>query len=167
MARSSHRQILVQTLFLKSFSCWIVIGSLAGCNAEVARPKAVRSAPPITATVADPTPGVVEIISVTAKRRPENIIFFEVAYKFTSGSPIKNYMLNLGFPGTSVAGHKPMDAWEVKPEGMIKTGMPVPDPAAKDYEVTFAEADSPDRGYTTISNKFTGEIDPAEEPISK
>ena len=154
-------------MFLKSFSCWIVIGSLAGCNAEVARPKAVRSAPPITATVADPTPGVVEIISVTAKRRPENIIFFEVAYKFTSGSPIKNYMLNLGFPGTSVAGHKPMDAWEVKPEGTIKTGLPVADIEAMSYEVTFSEADSPDRGYTIISNKFAGVIELAVESVSK
>ncbi len=167
MACRSHREILVQTVLLNSVSCWIVIGSLVGCNTEIAKPKSVASARNITVTLADPTPGVVEITSVKAQRRPENIVYFEVGYKFTSGSPVKNYMLNLGFPGTSIAGHKPMDAWEVKPEGIIKTGMPVPDPSAKDYEVTFAEADSPDRGYTTISNKFAGEIEPAVDSDPK
>ena len=76
-------------------------------------------------------------------------------------------MLNLGFPGTSIAGQKPMDSWEVKPEGTIKTGLPVADIEAMSYEVTFSEADSPDRGYTIISNKFAGVIELAVESVSK
>ena len=167
MARRSRWEILVQTSLLNSTCCWIAIGCLAGCRAEVAKPKAAVSKPAIKSTVADPTPGVVEITDVKARRLADNIVSFEVAYKFTSGSPIKNYMLKLGFPGTSVGGHKPMDAWEVKPEGTIKTGLPVPDPDASAFEVTFSEADSPDRGYTVISNKFTGVIEPAAESVSK
>ena len=167
MARRSPWEILVQTLFPNSVWCCIAIGYLAGCNAEIAKSKAAVSPPTITATAADPTPGVVELTSVRAQRKAENIVSFEVGYKFTSGSPIKNYMLNLGFPGTSIAGHKPMDSWELKPEGTIKTGLPVADAEAKSYEVTFSEADSPDRGYTVISNKFTGEIEPADESVTK
>ncbi len=167
MARRSPWEVFVKTLRLNWVSYLIVIGSLAGCHGEIPRPKVAASTAAITATVADAAPGVVEITSVKAQRRGENLVFFEVDYKFTSGSPIKNYMLHLGFPGTSIAGKKPMDAWEVKPEGTIKTGMPVTDSEANAYEVTFAEADSPDRGYTIISNKFTGEIEPAVESVSK
>ncbi len=141
--------------------CWIAAVCILGCSSE-ATPKAAAPAP-ITATVTDSAPGVVEIVSVKAQRQAENIIHFEVTYKFTSGAPIKNYMLNLAFPGTTTAGQKPMDAWEVKPEGTIKTGLPVADPEAKTYEVTFAEADSPDRGYKVISNKVTGEVEPAAD----
>ncbi len=137
----------------------IVIGCVAGCQAEAVKPTASAAPSVITATMADATPGVVEITGVKAERKSDDIVTFEVTYKFTSGSPVKHYMLNLTFPGTSVSGQKPMDAWEVKPEGVIKTGLPVADPAAKSYAITFAEADSPDRGYTVISNTFTGEIE--------
>ena len=167
MVRRSTWEIWVRSLLIDSVSCWIAITCLVGCNSEITKPKRAASTPAITATVADPTPGVVDITSVKAQWRADNTVLFEVAYKFTSGSPIKNYMLNLGFPGTSIAGKKPMDSWEVKPEGTIKTGMPVADQAANAYEVTFAEADSPARGYTIISNKFTGEIEPAAESVSK
>ena len=167
MACRSSREMLEQTSLLKLASCWVAIGLLAGCHAENSKPKIPTEKPAITATIADPTPGVVEITSAKAQRMGDNIVAFEITYKFTSGSPIKNYMLNLGFPGTTTAGHKPMDSWEVKPEGTIKTGMPVADPEAKAYEITFAEADSPDRGYRVISNKFTGEIEPAVDSDSK
>jgi hypothetical protein len=165
MVCRSSREMLVQTSLLNLALYWVAVCGLAGCHAETSKPKIVT--PAITATIVDPTPGAVEIMSAKAQWKGENIVAFEIAYRFTSGSPNKNYMLNLGFPGTSIAGHKPMDSWEVKPEGTIKTGMPVADPEAKAYEVTFAEADSPDRGYTVISNKFTGEIEPFVESASK
>lgn len=141
---------------------------IAGCSAgTTSSPDVSVSKPAITATVDVAAPGVVEIVSAKARRSAENIIHFEVAYKFTSGSPVKNYMLNLTFPGTSVSGQKPMDAWEVKPEGIIKTGLPVADPAAKSFEITFAEADSPDRGYTVISNMVSGEVEPVLASAAK
>ncbi len=167
MARPSHLIIVLLTPFIISVWYCMMIGFLAGCNAEIAKPKTATQTHAITATVTDPTPGVVEITSVKAQRNTENIVSFEVEYKFTSGKPIKNYMLNLGFPGTSIAGQKPMDSWEVKPEGTIKTGLPVADIEAMSYEVTFSEADSPDRGYTIISNKFAGVIELAVESVSK
>lgn len=141
--------------------CGILLLGIGGCSTELAKPAPPVSPPSITATVADMTPGVVEITGVKAERRADDIVSFEVTYKFTSGAPVKNYMLNLTFPDTAIAGQKPMDAWEVKPEGIIKTGLPVSDPAAKSYEITFAEADSPDRGYTVISNTYKGDLEPA------
>lgn len=137
---------------------------LCGCDSSPTTSAPVKKSQEITPQIVDTSPGVVELISAKAQRQPENIIQFEVTYKFTSGSPVKNYMLYLGFPGTNVAGHKPMDAWEVKPEGVIKTGMPVGDADAKTFELTISEADSPDRGYKVISNTLTGDIEPAPEP---
>lgn len=142
----------------------VLTTSLSGCDSSPTESISVKNSQEITPQVVDTSPGVVELISAKAQRQPDKIIRFEVAYKFTSGSPVKNYMLNLGFPGTTVAGNKPMDAWEVKPEGVIKTGMPVGDADAKTFELTFSEADSPDRGYKIISNTLTGDIEAAPEP---
>lgn len=132
-----------------------------GCDASSRKPAAQPKAPEITAREVDLTPGVVEFRSAKAVRTADNIVQIEVAYKFTAGSPVKTYMLDLEFPGTTVVGHKPMEGWEVKQEGVIKTGMPVADPEAKTFSVKFSEADSPDRGYKLISNVLTGDIETA------
>ena len=45
---------------------------------------------------------------------------FEVAYKFTKGVAGKYYMCELSFPEAKKQRVKPMEWWELKPEGVIK-----------------------------------------------
>jgi len=155
---------------MRSRCCWpIVLGLLAGCDGGGGMPPATTpaspkpSAPATTTRVENAPPGVVELTSATARldsQADTHFVRFEIAYKFTSGSPVKHYMVEIAFPGTTNHGVKPMDAWEVKPEGVIKTGIQVADDTVKEYSITFAEADSPDRGYKVISNTLTGVIEP-------
>jgi hypothetical protein len=147
----------------------LMFGLLAGCGGDAspsAAPSTESSTPTIAATAEAAPPGVVELTSAKAKFDADMIVRFEIAYKFTSGSPVKNYLCEITFPGTDDRGIKPMDPWEVKPEGVIKTGIQVSSAAVKEFSITFAEADSPDRGYKVISNTLTGTIkqDPLIEP---
>lgn len=130
------------------------------------KPTAPAETPAATTAVVttEPAPaGVVELISATGRLNDDNIVRFEVNYRFTSGSPTKHYMCEFTFPDTNNRGFKPLDAWEVKPEGVIKTGIQVSDASVKKYSITFSEADSPQQGYKVISNTLTGEIEPPPE----
>lgn len=142
---------------------WMVLCCCSyGCQeSPPAAPAAPVAAPSTTAVEVKSEPGKVELSKATAFIDDGNIVRFEVSYRFTAGSPVKNYMCEFTFPGTNERGMKPLDPWEVKPEGVIKTGIQVSDPAVKEFEVTFSEADSPQFGYTLISNTLKGEILPA------
>jgi hypothetical protein len=150
--------------FFRSWGLWLLVACLAaGCDRAPAPQSQAPATPVITAVATAAPPGVVELISATGRLNAENIVRFEVAYRFTSGSPTKNYMCEFAFPGTNDRGVKPLDAWEVKPEGVIQTGIQVSDESVKEYSITFSEADSPDRGYKVISNTLTGEVEPPAE----
>ncbi|MDZ4683546.1 MAG: hypothetical protein SH850_00560 [Planctomycetaceae bacterium] len=142
---------------------FLLLAGASGCTPSPTAPVPAETPAPAatTSTVIETAePGVVELTNATAKYGDDNIVRFEIAYKFTSGAPVKHYQCDILFPGTNNRGIKPMDAWEVKPEGVIKTGIEVADDTVRDFSITFAEADSPDRGYKVISNTLTGVIEP-------
>lgn len=144
---------------------------VAGCDSKPPAPAEVPtkpaaetpSKPTITAVVDPGPPGVVELIGAKAHLDQDGFVRFEVNYRFTSGSPTRHYMLDITFPDTKNRGVKPMQSWEVKPEGIIKTRIQVSDPPVKQYSMNFSEADSPQQGYKVISNTLTGEIEPLPE----
>lgn len=148
----------MRSLFVILLS-WTVAAGLIGCS-ESPSAKAAAEKTAITATVVDPTPGEVEITAAKATWQPGDIVQFEISYKFTKGAPTKHYMFDFKFPGSDAIGKRPMEGWEAKPEGSLKTGLPVTDKCIEKFEITFSEADSPDRGYTVISNTFAGTVEP-------
>lgn len=124
-------------------------GSVAGSKKDTAV-KTVDSGPI--------PPGVVELSSASAVLDDSQVVRFEINYRFTSGAPVKTYLSNVKFPGTDQAGIKPLESFELKPEGSFKMGIEVGDNKVESFEITFSEADSPDRGYTVISNTLTGAV---------
>lgn len=53
-----------------------------------------------------------------------------------------------------------MEAWELQTSGTIKGGIELQsfDPPVKAFEIAMGEAEVPQSGYETISNKLTGEV---------
>jgi hypothetical protein len=141
--------------------CFAVAALLPGCSPQAKSNPAGATA--ITATETKSEPGVVELSDPKVTRADDNLIKIEFQYKFTSGSPVKTYLLEMSFPGTNERGQKPMEGWELKQEGVIKTSVQVGDPeAVTKYSIVMSEADSPDRGYTRNSNELTGELEPLD-----
>ena len=133
--------------------------AIAGCSQQES--DSARSAGPTTTKTTDSgpiAPGVVELKSASAARDENNVIRFEVRYQFTSGSPVKTYLCNVTFPGTDQVGIRPLESFELKPEGTFKMGIEVGENKVDAFELTFSEADSPDRGYTVISNTLAGQV---------
>ena len=91
---------------------------------------------------------------------PPELLKFELKYKFVKGNPTKNYVCILNFPGTNNQGQKPMEAWQLQMSGTIKGGIELQslDPPVKSFEITMGEAEVPQSGYETISNKLIGEV---------
>ncbi|QDT56974.1 hypothetical protein Pan44_50370 [Caulifigura coniformis] len=145
--------------------CLTVAAYLPGCNPQAKSPP---SGPPaITATETKSEPGVVELSDPKVTPGDDNLIKIEFHYRFTSGSPVKTYLLEMSFPGTNERGQKAMEGWELKPEGVIKTAVQVGDPkAVTKYSIVMSEADSPDRGYTRNSNELTGELESLDSESS-
>ena len=113
-----------------------------------------------TAVVKDAVPGKIEISAVDLTML-EDSARFKVHYKFLEGSPSKYYMCTFEFPGTTKKGLKPLDAWEMKPEGVIVAGVELGPEKLTEFTVHLAEADSPDAGYRDNSNVFAGKIEHA------
>jgi hypothetical protein len=151
----------VNHLLLKLTWCVAATAVLPGCGART-NTSAAAAPPAITATEAKTEPGVVELSNPKATRAENNLINFEIHYKFTSGAPVKNYLLEISFPDTKNIGRKPMENWELKPEGVIKTSVELLEPTVSRFIVVMSEADSPDRGYTRNSNELTGELAPLD-----
>lgn len=113
------------------------------------------------ATVAAPAEkSEVELSNPKVTFEPPQLLKFELEYKFVKGAPTKNYMCDLSFPGTGNSGKKILEAWELKPSGVIKGGIELQslDPPAKKFEITLGEAEVPQSGYQTISNVLTGDV---------
>jgi hypothetical protein len=133
--------------------------AIAGCSPQES--SSARSAGPVITKTTDAgpiAPGVVELKSASATRDENNVIRFEVSYLFTSGSPVKTYLCNVTFPGSDQVGIRPLESFELKPEGTFKMGIEVGENKVDAFELTFSEADSPDRGYTVISNTLVGQV---------
>ena len=133
--------------------------AIAGCSPQES--SSARSAGPVITKTTDAgpiAPGVVALKSASATRDENNVIRFEVSYVFTSGSPVKTYLCNVTFPGSDQVGIRPLESFELKPEGTFKMGIEVGENKVDAFELTFSEADSPDRGYTVISNTLVGQV---------
>jgi hypothetical protein len=126
--------------------------AIAGCSQQESH--SARSAgPTITKTTdAGPiAPGGVELKSASAARDENNVIRFEVSYLFTSGSPVKTYLCNVTFPGSDQVGIRPLESFELKPEGTFKMGIEVGENKVDAFELTFSEADSAAKKQETSS----------------
>jgi hypothetical protein len=127
----------------------------AGCSPRSAAP------PPAVVQVTDPVstePGQIELFDPTVTLKEANTVYFEVRYRFTKGKPDKYYLCEIAFPGTSNHGAKPMDARELKSEGVIKDGIMLSKPPVQTFEIRVSEADSPQNGYKLISNVVSGPV---------
>lgn len=139
----------------------------AGCEDDPAKQRPNASAPssgaPTESTVVSTEPARVELQDAKAVLDDLGIIRFEIDYRFTSGKPRKHYVVEIRFPGTDYIGAKPINPGELDPEGTIKTGIEVGDRPVDTYEITLSEADSPQQGYTLISNTLTGTVKRGED----
>ncbi|MCI0701431.1 MAG: hypothetical protein L0241_10155 [Planctomycetia bacterium] len=103
-------------------------------------------------------PGEIELSDPQVTFTEPNQVRFEVRYRFTKGKPDKYYMCEVSFPGTMNHGAKPMESWELKSEGVIKDGITLSKPPVQTFEIRVSEADSPQKGYKTISNVVSGPV---------
>ena len=143
-------------LFVTCNGCGQDSTTAEGPDSATANDSSTTSEPSSTSVEA-PEPGVVELKQANAELN-DGIVQFEVAYAFTSGSPVKTYLCTVQFSDSEQAGIKPLEAFELHPEGSFRMGIEVGDNPVDEFEITFSEADSPDRGYTVISNTLTGQV---------
>lgn len=145
-------------------SCLAITALFPGCSRQA--DSRAAAAPTITATETKSEPGVVELGAAKATRGEDNLVKFEIPYKFTSGAPVKTYLLEISFPNTMNVGRRTIEGWELKSEGVISTRVELIEPTATTFVIVLSEADSPDRGYKRNSNELTGEVEtlPAKSP---
>jgi hypothetical protein len=126
-----------------------------GCSQRAAAPgtAAVQTTQPVSAE-----PGEIELSDPKVTFAGPNTVRFEVRYRFTKGKPEKYYLCEISFPGTPNHGAKPMESWELKPEGVIKDGIVLSKPPVQTFEIRVSEADSPQNGYKAISNVVRGPV---------
>ncbi len=102
----------------------------------------------------------VELSDAQVTVTPEGILKFKVYYTFVKGKPALNYVCVLALPGTTNQGEKPLQNWELKQSGSIQGTIELQslEPKTKEFVLTLGEAEVPQSGYQTISNKLTGEV---------
>ena len=131
--------------------------SVSGCVEVKTNIPPARNA----AVIVEYAPADVELGEPKSKFEPPDVVFVEIPYRFTSGHPVAHYRCDVNFPETQQGGLKLMEAWELKDEGTIKTAFNVTKDPGKVIEVELSEAESPDKGFKSISNKSDS---PREEP---
>ena len=126
---------------------------LTACSQQPAPVRAVAPAPPIATE-----PGQIELSDAKATMAPQNRVHVEVRYRFTKGKPDKYYLCEITFLGTTNVGARPLDTWEMKPEGVFKDVVQLNKPPVEKFEIRFSEAESPQNGYKMISNVASGPV---------
>jgi hypothetical protein len=124
-----------------------------GCSQKTSVP-----APSLVVQPAALTPGEIELSEPKVVFVEPDIVQVEVQYRFTKGRPDKYYSCNITFPGTQNRGVKPMQSWELKPEGVIRDKFQLSKPGAKTFEISMSETESPQNGYKKISNVVSGPV---------
>ncbi|MGL4555721.1 MAG: hypothetical protein ACRC33_31525 [Gemmataceae bacterium] len=127
----------------------------AGCRPAPPPPGAAPRERPATTQ-----PSEVELRDPKLTRVAPDRIRFEVSYRFTRGEAGKYYMCELSFPDAKAARFKPMEWWELKPEGVIRDENITGEPLGKRVEFRLTEAESQQDGYKKISNVATGDVPP-------
>lgn len=131
--------------------------SFAGCKPSSPSTNNVMQS---SAPVAPAEKTEVELSDAQVSVTPEGILKFKVKYKFVKGRPALNYVCILNLPGTSNQGQKPLQNWELQQTGNIQGTIELQslEPRIREFELTLGEAEVPQSGYQTVSNKLTGEV---------
>ena len=138
---------------------WLAV---VGCG-----PSDPAAVPVIRATTAGPPePGAIELYEPRAHFGPDDVLQFEVKYRFTSGGPTNFYCAEVQFPGSESFGVKYMEGWELKPEGTLRDGLILQSPDVEDFEIRVTEALLPQDGYKPISNVVRGKVEPRSSPAA-
>ena len=127
---------------------------LTACGQRPAAPAVTEQVKPVSTE-----PGEIELSEPKATIAPMNRVRVEVRYRFTKGRPDKYYLCEITFPGTTNVGARPLDTWEMKPEGVFKDVVQLHKPPVDKFEIRFSEAESPQNGYKMISNVATGKVE--------
>ncbi len=148
----------------RRFTPCLVFGFLAvlpvGCGQNAKVPPG--GAPKISVEAVAADPPVIELSDPKVSFRDPQTVQCEVKYRITQGKPqpYDAYDLEISFPGTTNAGIKMMQSWELKMEGTIKDSFNLSQPGAKTFEIFIAETAKLDRpGHKKISNVVSGTIE--------
>ena len=117
---------------------------------------------PSAAVLRPYVPAEVELGEPTAYFQAPDIVRVEIPYKFVAGTPVAHYGCEVKFLDSDFKGQKYLQAWELKNEGVIRDGFVIGNEPKGAFEVTFTEAESPDKGYHPISKVATGQVGPAK-----
>lgn len=142
----------MKRLLVVACVCMFVTSHL-GCSPS-SKPAPIST----TAVVKEAVPGRIEITDASVKIDQENVARIQVKYKFVEGAPTKFYQCLFTFPGTEKTALKPLESWEMKPEGIIVTGTEAGEHKLDEFTVQFSEADSPDQGFHPNSELFKGKV---------
>jgi hypothetical protein len=105
------------------------------------------------------------LLHATATLNDSNVVRFDVRYQFTQGHPSKSNLGEFNFPGTDHRSLKALEAWELGVEGRIKAGVELSEGVrVQEFSIGFSEAESPDRGYSSIANVLQGTVAMAVDP---
>jgi hypothetical protein len=144
MSRIAARRLTYVAIVLLLTSCG---------QSPTPRPIAVAQTTPVSTE-----PGQIELSDAKATMAPQNRVRVEVRYRFTKGKPDKYYLCEITFPGTTNVGARPLDSWELKPDGVFKDIVQLNKPPVEKFEIRFSEAESPQNGYKMISNVASGPV---------
>lgn len=126
---------------------------LSACGPRTAAPAVTAQEKPTSTE-----PGEMELFEPKATFAPMNRVRIEVRYRFTKGRPDKYYLWEISFPGTTNHGARPMDSWELKPEGVFRDVVQLTNAPVEKFEIRCSEAESPHNGYKIISNVGIGKV---------
>jgi hypothetical protein len=131
----------------------MLVGLAPGCDHKADSP-----APAVVAKQAPSTPGQIELSDAKVTLVEPMLAQFEVKYRFTRGQPDRYYACDISFPGTANHGVRQMEAWELKPEGVIRDAVVLSQPGVKSFAIHMSESVSPRERYKKISNVVSGPI---------
>jgi hypothetical protein len=133
--------------------CCLLLAVAPGCGGKADGP-----APAVVARQAPSTPGEIELSDPKVTLVEPTLVQFEVKYRFTRGRPDRYYACDISFPGTPNHGVRQMEAWELKPQGVIRDRIVLSQPGAKSFAIQMSESLSPREAYKKNSNVVSGTI---------
>jgi hypothetical protein len=146
------------TPFLRRPRAWRVVCCLLVALASGCGGKSDNPGPPVVARQAPSTPGEIELSDPKVTLVAPTRVRFEVKYRFTRGQPDRYYACDISFPGTPNHGVRQMEAWELKPQGVIRDTVELSQPGVKSFTIQMSESLSPREAYQKNSNVVSGPI---------
>ena len=131
----------------------LLVALASGCGGKADSP-----APPVVARQAPSAPGEIELSDPKVTLVEPTRVRFEVQYRFTRGQPDRYYACDIAFPGTPNHGIRQMEAWELKPQGVIRDTVELSRPGVKTFTIQMSESLSPREAYQKNSNVVSGPV---------